>query len=553
MANVINAVLQFSVEAANALGATILAGLGIEPQRDIKDVDSWDGSASRWDSTAAYCSACLIDVNAAAGRDEKAQSHCMLPVREPGDSSDTYVRQAIHAAAGGRGITRVTRPDDVSTDEWDSAVKAAANKIIAAYNEMDETAPDSVYQAAGKEPPEAERSLSNERLYEMLYMQLCNDHDAWLMEIFHDAEQMYVIGTRDGQLWKFPFTTTGEEVIIQEPTQVTVTHPEISPMRSTTTIKRQSDGRYRWVSVSCSAVLNRDGQLDSRALFDAFEENVAARGYPIRQFYHEGVAFRTGEADYVGREGFLLVTSGLFDETELARRELAARERDPDYWGESIGFRALDGEWLDVDGVQIPVFTDGYISEISTLPEQEAAALFTRTYQFMEVSRMQKGTKQWDAFLKLFEGDEAAADTWLAEHADELNREIQERSENDGLIVRNIPPAEAPGEQAPQTGPLPEVIQRLVDGYREMTGGITEIAEQLPDMAEAIARLDERLNALEAAAAERARQWQLDLPAAWQRPKLAATVRPRDVDAGEEPPTSSDVAGDTLRNKGFDA
>jgi hypothetical protein len=59
----------------------------------------WSGDASNYDSTEAYCSACLIDVNSAAGNDEKAQSHCMLPVKSPG--SDSYNWDGIKAAAGG--------------------------------------------------------------------------------------------------------------------------------------------------------------------------------------------------------------------------------------------------------------------------------------------------------------------------------------------------------------------------------------------------------------------------------------------------------------------
>jgi hypothetical protein len=55
---------------------------------------SWDGSASRYSSTAAYCAACLIDLNESGG--EKTQSNCKLPVREPGGA---YNRNALRAAA----------------------------------------------------------------------------------------------------------------------------------------------------------------------------------------------------------------------------------------------------------------------------------------------------------------------------------------------------------------------------------------------------------------------------------------------------------------------
>lgn len=130
------------------------------------DVAKWDGSASRYNSTEDYCKACLIDVNTAASKDEKAQSHCKLPIKDPG--SDEYNFDGVKAAAGGYGITRVKRPDDVPEDAWDKAVKAAANVIVTQYKKNDDTAPDAVYELAGKEPPEdTGKSGRNEEVGDM--------------------------------------------------------------------------------------------------------------------------------------------------------------------------------------------------------------------------------------------------------------------------------------------------------------------------------------------------------------------------------------------------
>lgn len=123
-------------------------------ERRIKTVDSWDGSATNYADTDAYCAACLIDVNAAAGRDTKAQAYCMLPVRGPGDSADTFVQQAVFAAAAGRGIGRISKPADVPSGAWDAAVQAAARKLLDAYRQMERDAPLSLYKYAGLEPPQ---------------------------------------------------------------------------------------------------------------------------------------------------------------------------------------------------------------------------------------------------------------------------------------------------------------------------------------------------------------------------------------------------------------
>lgn len=55
---------------------------------------AWDGSASRYASTADYCDSCLINENTGP-RDGWVQSKCHLPVREP---SGAYNRNAIRNA-----------------------------------------------------------------------------------------------------------------------------------------------------------------------------------------------------------------------------------------------------------------------------------------------------------------------------------------------------------------------------------------------------------------------------------------------------------------------
>jgi hypothetical protein len=126
-------------------------------QGDGDDVaKAWDGSASNYEDTDAYCSACLMGVNAAAGRDEKVQSHCKLPVKQPG--SDEYDFEGIQVAAGGYGITRIEKPDDVSDEDWGVALEMAANIIIAQYEANGAVAPVSVYEIVGEEPPGTAKS-----------------------------------------------------------------------------------------------------------------------------------------------------------------------------------------------------------------------------------------------------------------------------------------------------------------------------------------------------------------------------------------------------------
>lgn len=92
----------------------------------------WDGSASRWPTTEAYCSACLIDDNPAG--EAKVQSKCHLPVKEPG--SGNVNANAVHAAA-----------QRLSSTESPSKAKAA-RALLRYYGQLQEEPPDSLRRAA---------------------------------------------------------------------------------------------------------------------------------------------------------------------------------------------------------------------------------------------------------------------------------------------------------------------------------------------------------------------------------------------------------------------
>lgn len=56
---------------------------------------AWDGSASNYSDTDAYCAACLIDENAPG--EKKVQAKCHLPYKTP---SGAVSKAALRAIAG---------------------------------------------------------------------------------------------------------------------------------------------------------------------------------------------------------------------------------------------------------------------------------------------------------------------------------------------------------------------------------------------------------------------------------------------------------------------
>jgi len=506
-----------------------LADLRKDVDRRIKDVESWSGAASNYESTDAYCAACLIDVNSAAGRDSKAQSHCMLPVREQGDSADTYVRQAVHAAAGGHGITQVQRPDDVPQAQWDAAVKAAANKIITAYNQMDEVAPDAVYELAGKTPPE--RAISIGQMAEQamgLIDEAMPNAWPWITDVYVENETIFAIVAAGGKLYRVPMIANGTAVSLGEIQEVEISFPPAQ--RSVFTITRQQDGKARWFAIAAASVLNRVGEIDSTKLFDSFIAYVGEHPdkYPQLDFYHTDMLM--GEADWLAREKNLYLASGtgsgaLFDAL------VDAAEKGRGVWGCSITFLpTAEAAMVEVaPGITVPVYEEGINRRIAVCLEEDAASWCT---SIGEVKRMRPELIEK---LKLIFGDDAKAEAFIAT-VDERNRTIEEQ----GLITRQTPeppPVTAPNNVLSTVNRLAEIEQRIatVESRPEpqpvdlgpLVVQLADLGQKLATATSTITDMGRRLQTLEAAEAERTRVRHEDMPRRSATLNVEGMYRPR--------------------------
>jgi hypothetical protein len=423
-------------------------------ERTIKDVDAWDGAASNYADPQEYCAACLINANTAAGKTDKQdwdKAHCMLPVREPGDPKGTYVRQAVFAAAGGHGISQVKKPSDVDQADWDKLVKAAANEIISAYDEAGHACPDAIYPLAGKTAPKRSTDIS------AIFAQLDNEAwetGGWLMSLFMDeanGDQLFGIIASEGKLFRADVSYDAAEGKYRfgDMTQVIQDFPpapggEVIPAASSTgrtriQVMRTADGKYRWFAApACTAVLNRVGELDTRALFDSFIAYAKRTGeYPVYQFMHLGEevpALCMGKADWLGRDDYVYMASGLFDENETAQAARLALEKDPEYWGCSIGYYStVEPEMLTVaPGLRVASFSEGVNTDITLCPEHMAASLFTAQTSPLEVSRTMNSQIE-EALKKLTEGNPDLFAS-LSEKIDATNRTVSA----DGSIIKRI-------------------------------------------------------------------------------------------------------------------
>jgi hypothetical protein len=534
---------------------------------------AWSGAASNYASTEAYCSACLIDVNSAADRDEKAQSHCMLPYKRPGgDSAD---REGMHAAAQRFG--QVKKPSDVPGDAWSAAVKSAANKLISAYNSHDEQAPDAIYEAAGKSSPsERERAIALGRVRDQLWTML-SERETWSfpLDVYFDGGELYAIVAEDGKLYRVGLAVDGESVSLGEWLQVTEIHEPIQPRSR---IFRQADGTYRWLNISAVAVLNRVAEIDSRALFDSFIARAEETGeYPQRDFFHLGDPSVIGQTDLLLRDDAVLISGGLFNDTPLAGAVARAIAAEPDAWGDSISYvPSQPPDLVEItDGVSVPVYSAGVLRHISTLPERRAASLFT-TATVKEVMRMRQEIKdalyglkehglpedeiealiaQVDGTNRTVEEDRLINREDEAEQEPEVEREEVESEVGEMLEADAEPEAaeedEEPEAEVAQAAPAFELDDEAVSAIAakvvEATG-LDTFGTQLDELAALVEGIDRRLNdvtteaqeaaqttgerleALEADEDEKKERWQADLP---RRQPVQVSYRPK-VDRAPE-------------------
>lgn len=536
-------------------------------ERAIKEVESWDGSASRFDSTEAYCNACLINVNSDSDPETWTQDHCMLPIREPGDGSDTYVKQAVYAAAGGRGISAVEKPEDVSPEAWDSAVKSAASALISAYGQMDETAPASVYEAAGETSPEdSERAVSSMAVLMQLDWSLFeSDANLYLHDLYVDSDgALYAIASSEGKLYRSEITVMDGAVQATEWIPVEVQHVPVSRGMA---ITRQENGRYRWAGVACTAILNKDHEIDSTVLFGAFVDRFTQQDRasdPVQlDFYHEDIFL--GDVDYLAQDGYALIASGLFIEGEVGETAARSIQANPEEWGQSISYTPLaPPSFIDVgNGIEFPVWEDGKLERIALLPKDRASAWYTT---FTTRSKTMK-PQILDA-LKRLVGEEQAE--MLSGQVDGVN----DRVTQEGLIARSADPdpAETPDpeipdpdpaetvdrETAPETPETPEtseVVAPDVQVIREMRTAQGEIQEGLKALTallqDFVPDVQERLSALEATEQERRQAWLSDLPDPQTRTVLRPRDRNADGDGEEEEIDSSTRVSQTLASKGL--
>jgi len=201
----------------------------------------------------------------------------------------------------------------------------------------------------------------------------------------------------------------------------------VAPKNVPMSITRNA-GKTMWTAIACVATINRVGEIDSTELFNNFVAYANTRGeYPDLIFHHlwsglppvsrmtesqkynvemarreiarltnEPMAnemivngdknhwqnFKLGKTTHVYRAGYTYVATGEFDmQNPFAQMMASQLEIEQGYWGTSIGYKPIGEPTLVRNGKtahSVAVYNNGINHEISILPEQSAASVFTQ-------------------------------------------------------------------------------------------------------------------------------------------------------------------------------
>lgn len=296
---------------------------------------------------------------------------------------------------------------------------------------------------------------------------------------YMNSEGAYVAFSDRGFLYRVDVSFEGNNVVFSEPYTVNVefveTRGQIRLME-----REKGSNEVRFVAIASASVLNRSGEIDSRELFDSFEENFNETQLPDVTLRHIHIPdFYFGKVTRVYRYENLLVTHGIIYLDHPLGEYALERIGDPE-WGISIGYLGSLPEIARTqEGIEIPVYKEGVLVEISLLREKEAASLLTGTKITEGVNRMGKSIGEIRKILVDFTNDEKFVDDFV----DDLeNREAHIRENS--LVTREATPEETEEVEEEVAGET-ETEEVIVDEPEETEEVIIEIGEE--ELARAVA------------------------------------------------------------------
>ena len=286
---------------------------------------------------------------------------------------------------------------------------------------------------------------------------------------------IFAITTNQGRLFRSPVFVSDNGVTVGEPVPVSVS---FTPQQRTRAIARTEDGRPVFLSILGAATINKDGEIDSRALFDTFAERFKGDGSEYVNIYHLGKdKTRIGSYSWIGRDGYLLLGAWTPDDTPLARAVAATLEADEaGEWGNSIEFQPdNEGEFIEIaPDIEVRAFDAGTFAGCSIVSTAHACHWFTANRLLHKERNMNENVRA--AVLKLVGGNESLLKQVEAQ-VDDTNRMITDS----GAVTRT---AEGEQEQTQEEAAAETVVVATLEettgpGMADVLAAIAELKGQI--------------------------------------------------------------------------
>ncbi len=249
--------------------------------------------------------------------------------------------------------------------------------------------------------------------------------------------------------------------------------------------------RYRWVAVSSTAFRDKEQDIIS---VEAYEKDLERRSeegdYGPLLFWH--VPAELGRCDYRMIEGVCLVESGLWNDDDLGEAARKAVEKDPTYWGVSIGFlynNATTDKDVQIKGTRVRnLIKDIRTVERSVLPQGSAASLFTMIASEPE-GEAQMDQKKKEALRKLLLNQDDLVDT-VEQRLDSINakalsgdilfKDVETLEEKLTILANHLPAEEA------TTAVFIKAAIKHIDDPTRVVGYLEDAKEEASEQAAAV-------------------------------------------------------------------
>lgn len=326
------------------------------------------------------------------------------------------------------------------------------------------------------------RAISVDSIFQQLQCAMYDGMEMWgmnsgemgyLVTVYIDNGELYALFNKEGLLRR-TLLTLGDNDVVTMGTVEDVTQQFLPTQRSKVSILRQADGDYRVFMVAATALVNKEGQIDSTLLFDDMIRRAEEYDYwPTIDFFHlgeEDESCEFGQIDWLAREGVCYLASGmLFKDHPITPFVVRGLQEEPEAWGNSIEYYPIPDsvDYLNVGNLEIPVFTQGLNTRISILPAVESCSWFTMT----GLEQRAMNTRQKEALRKLLGDEEYKKRMGTVE-------EVNGTVEKGKLIFRAT---STPAAEAVVTEPVAET-QTETPAQENTTEIVAEVLEVQPEI-----------------------------------------------------------------------